>query len=108
MRKMRILNYFDCSEFLNKMPMLTSRTLFSVGEAIHPNDLGNSEVLNFSTSVDNRLKDIYKWKGQALGAVGLTLSADNAKVIGGQFMTRGTTSFKDEISLQFYMQRQYT
>ncbi len=69
--------------------------MFSGGEDVHPNDVGNSEVLNFSTSIDCRLKDIYKWKGQALGAVGLTLSADNAKVIGGQFVTRGTTSFKE-------------
>jgi hypothetical protein len=33
------------------MPLLTSRTLFSGGEAIHPNDLGNAEVLNFTTSI---------------------------------------------------------
>jgi len=77
------------------MPLLTSRTLFSGGEAIHPNDLGNAEVLNFTTSIDNRLKDLYKWKGQALGAIGLVLSGDNEKVIGGQFVTRGTTGFKE-------------
>jgi len=77
------------------MPLLTSKTLFSGGEAIHPNDLGNAEVLNFTTSIDNRLKDLYKWKGQALGAVGLNLSGDNEKVIGGQFVTRGTTGFKE-------------
>jgi hypothetical protein len=71
------------------MPLLTSRTLFSGGEAIHPNDLGNAEVLNFTTSIDNRLKDFYKWKGQALGAIGLILSGDNKKVIGGQFVTKG-------------------
>jgi hypothetical protein len=65
------------------------------GEAIHPNDLGNTEVLNFTTSIDNRLKDLYKWKGQALGAIGLNLSGDNEKVIGGQFVTRGTTGFKE-------------
>jgi len=77
------------------MPVLSSRTLFSGGEDAHPNDVGNAEVLNFSTSIDCRLKDTFKWKGQALGAVGLTLSADNAKVIGGQFVTRGTTGFKE-------------
>jgi hypothetical protein len=77
------------------MPDLASKTLFSGGSAIHPTDLGNSEVTNFNTSVDARLREQYKWKGQALGAVGLTLSADNEKVMSGQFITRGMTKFKE-------------
>ena len=72
-----IIRISDVIRFSDIMPLLTSRTLFSGGEAIHPNDLGNAEVLNFTTSIDNRLKDLYKWKGQALGAVGLNLSGDN-------------------------------
>jgi hypothetical protein len=81
------------------MPLLTSRTLFSGGEAIHPNDLGNAEVLNFTTSIDNRLKDLYKWKGQALGAIGLNLSGDNEKVIGGSLLLGGLRALMNSSSL---------
>ena len=77
------------------MPDLSSKTLFSGGNQIHPTDLGNAEVINFNTSVDNRLREQYKWKGHALGAVGVTLSADNEKVMSGQFITRGATKFKE-------------
>jgi hypothetical protein len=77
------------------MPDLSSKTLFSGGNQIHPTDLGNAEVTNFNTSVDNRLREQYKWKGHALGAVGITLSADNEKVMSGQFITRGATKFKE-------------
>jgi hypothetical protein len=34
-------------------------------------------------------------EGTDSGAIGLTLSADNAKVIGGKFVTWGTTNFKE-------------
>jgi hypothetical protein len=77
------------------MPDLTSKTLFSGGNDIHPTDLGNAEVSNFNTSVDGRLRDQYKWKGHALGAIGITLSANNEKVMCGQFITHGATKFKE-------------
>jgi hypothetical protein len=77
------------------MPDLASKTLFSGGNEIHPTDLGNAEVNNFNTSIDGRLREQYKWKGHVLGAVGITLSADNEKVMIGQFITRGTTRFKE-------------
>ena len=34
-------------------------------------------------------------EGAGTGAIGLNLSGDNEKVIGGQFVTRGTTGFKE-------------
>jgi len=77
------------------MPDIASRTLFSGGEVLHPNDLGNAEVANFGNNIDNRLREHYKWKGQALGTIGLTLSSDNERVIGGLFITRGVTKFKE-------------
>jgi hypothetical protein len=72
-----------------------SRTLFSGVEVLHPNDLCNAEVANFGNNIDNRLREHYKWKGQALGTIGLTLSSDNERVIGGLFITRGATKFKE-------------
>jgi hypothetical protein len=42
---------------------------------IHPTDLGNAEVSNLNTGVDNGLREQYKWKGHPLSAVGITLSA---------------------------------
>ncbi len=86
--------YFRCIETHN-MPDNASRTLFSGGEVLHPNDLGNAEVANFGNNIDNRLREHYKWKGQALGTIGLTLSSDNECVIGGLFITRGATKFKE-------------
>jgi hypothetical protein len=77
------------------MPDIASRTLFSGGNDICPNDLGNAEVSNFSTDIDARLHDVYKWKEKAIGVVGLTLSSDNERVSGGQFITRGTTGMKE-------------
>jgi hypothetical protein len=68
------------------MPDLSSKTLFSGGNAIHPMDLGYSEVTNSNTCVDRRIRYQYKWKGQALGSVRLTLSWDNERVC-GQFIT---------------------
>jgi len=78
------------------MPELASRTLFSGGDVLHPNDLGNAEVANFGNNIDNRLREHYKWKGSALGVVGLTLSSDNERIIGGLFITRGVTKFKEQ------------
>jgi len=46
------------------MPDIASRTLFSGGNDISPNDIGNAEVSNFSTDIDARLRDVYKWKGR--------------------------------------------
>jgi hypothetical protein len=77
------------------MPDMASRTLFSGGNDISPNDIGNEEVSNFSTDIDDRLRDVYKLKGKAIGVIGLTLSGDNERVSGGQFITRGTTGMKE-------------
>jgi hypothetical protein len=38
------------------MPDISSRTLFSGGDVLHPNDLGNAEVANFGNNIDNRLR----------------------------------------------------
>jgi hypothetical protein len=78
------------------MPDLTSKTLFSGEANINADDLGLSEVINFNTSVDDRLRENFKWKGKAIGVIGLTLSPDNTKVISGNFVTRGTTSLKEQ------------
>jgi hypothetical protein len=77
------------------MPDIASRTLFSGGNDISPNDIGNAEVSNFSTDIDARLRNVYKWKGKAISVIGLTLSGDNERVSGGQFITRGTTRMKE-------------
>jgi hypothetical protein len=77
------------------MPDIASRTLFSGGNDISPNDIGNAEVANFSTDIVARLREVYKWKGKAIGVIGLTLSGDNKCVTGGQFITRGTTGMKE-------------
>jgi hypothetical protein len=77
------------------MPDIASKTLFSGGSDIHPNDLGNAEVTNFNTSIDSRLREHYKWKGQALGMIGLTLSSDNERIVHGQLITRGVKKFKE-------------
>jgi hypothetical protein len=75
---------------------LSQRTLFSGMGDISPNDLGYAEVRNFSTAVDARLRDHFRWKGKAIATVGLSLAADNDKVLGGGLVTRGTTGFKEQ------------
>jgi hypothetical protein len=77
------------------MPELSSRTLFSSAEDICPNDLGCTEVNNFNTNVDARLKNHFRWKGKAIATIGLSLSPDNDKVAGGMLITRGLTSLKE-------------
>jgi hypothetical protein len=65
------------------MPDIASRTLFSGGNDISPNDIGNAEVANFSTDIVARLREVYKWKGKAIGVIGLTLSGDNERATEG-------------------------
>jgi hypothetical protein len=78
------------------MPDLASESLFSGNGKANPNDLGCTEVINFNTSVDNKLRDNWKWKGKLTGAVGLSLSPDNQKVVYGVFITRGATGIKEQ------------
>ena len=85
---------FRCAKF-DSMPELSSRTLFSGAEDICPNDLGCTEVNNFNTNVDARLKNHFRWKGKAIATIGLSLSPDNDKVAGGALITRGLTSLKE-------------
>jgi hypothetical protein len=75
---------------------LSQRALFRGTGDISPNDLGYAEVRNFSTAVDSRLRDHFRWKGKAIAAVGLSLSADNDKVAGGGLVTRGVTGLKEQ------------
>jgi hypothetical protein len=77
------------------MPELSSRTLFSGAEDICPNDLGCTEVNNFNTNVDTRLKNHFRWKGKAIATIGLSLSPGNDKVAGGMLITRGLTNLKE-------------
>jgi hypothetical protein len=77
------------------MPDLVSRSLFSSEGEPSPSDLGNTEVTNFHTDVDNRLHENFKWKGKLAGAIGLTLSPDNTKVLNGVFLIRGATGMKE-------------
>jgi hypothetical protein len=77
------------------MAELSSRSLFSGSEEIDPNDLGCCEVNNFHTNVDQRLREHFRWKGKAIGVIGLTLSPGNDKVASGMLVTRGTTIHKD-------------
>jgi hypothetical protein len=77
------------------MPVITSRTLFTAIGDIDPNDLSFTEVNNFNTNVDQRLRDHFRWKGKAIGIIGLTLSPGNDKVASGMLVTRGETSHKE-------------
>ena len=77
------------------MPELSSRTLFSSAEDISPTDLGCTEVNNFNTNVDARLKNHFRWKGKAIATIGLSLSPDNDKVAGGMLVTRGLSGLKE-------------
>ncbi len=78
------------------MPVLTSKSLFNGNEDMSPTDLANSVVQNFNTHIDTRLREHFKWKGKHVGAVGLSLSADNARVTNGIFITRGATGLKEQ------------
>jgi hypothetical protein len=75
------------------MPELSSRRLFSGAEDICPNDLGCTDVNNFNTNVDARLKNHFRWKGKAIATTGL--SQDNDKVAGGMLVTRGLSGLKE-------------
>jgi hypothetical protein len=77
------------------MAVLSSRTLFSGNADIDPNDIGFAEVNNFNTNIDQRLRDHFRWKGKAIGVIGLDLSPGNDKVVGGGLITRGTTCHKE-------------
>jgi hypothetical protein len=77
------------------MPDLVSRSLFSGEGEPNPTDLGSAEVTNFHTDIDNRLRENFKWKGKLAGAVGLTLSPDNTKILNGVFLARGATGLKE-------------
>jgi hypothetical protein len=77
------------------MPELSSRTLFGGSEDICPNDLGCTEVNNFNTNVDARLKNHFRWKGKAIATIGLSLSPDNDKVASGMLITRGLSGLKE-------------
>jgi hypothetical protein len=77
------------------MAVLSSRTLFSGNADIDPNDIGFAEVNNFNTNIDQRLRDHFRWKGKAIGVIGLDLSPGNDKVAGGGLVTRGTTCHKE-------------
>jgi len=78
------------------MPDLVSSTLFKGSNDINPDDLGTTEVTNFNTSVDKQLRDHHRWQETMIGVVGLSLSPDNTKVIGGTFITRGKTGLKEK------------
>jgi hypothetical protein len=77
------------------MPDLVSRSLFSGEGEPSPLDLGNTEVTNFHTDVDNQLRENFKWKGKLVGAIGLTLTPDNTKVLNGIFLIGGATCMKE-------------
>lgn len=47
------------------------------------------EVSNFETDADAVLKKHFKWDGSCIGLIGLRTSADNMRIDGGQFFTRG-------------------
>ncbi len=54
------------------MPDLDANIYFSGGDNINPDDLGTTEVDNFTTAVDVALRDRFQWDGKAVGAVALT------------------------------------
>ncbi len=56
---------------------------------VDPDDLYKVEVNNFTVADDRILHDIFDCDGGAIGAVGLTLSVDNSRVVSGSFITRG-------------------
>lgn len=88
---MQLLNIYR----IYGMTDLNAATFFGGGEEADPDDLGKVEVDNFTTAVDRALHDNFGWDGSAVGAVGLTLSADNSQVLGGVFITRGKTGLSE-------------
>lgn len=79
------------------MPDIAGKTLFSSGGDISPDDLGNTEVRNFNTSIDTNLRENYAWSGKATAVIGLNLSPDNEKVTNGIFAVRGSLDDAKEI-----------
>lgn len=77
------------------MPDVISSSLFSGTEKINPDDLGITEVSNFSTKVDSCLREHFKSQGKATGGIGLCLSPDNTKVVAGSFFVRGNLDIKE-------------
>ncbi len=71
------------------MTELNSQVFFGGEEDVDPDDLGKVEVNNFTIAIDRILHDVFDWDGSAIGAIGLTLSVDNSRVVSGTFVTRG-------------------
>jgi hypothetical protein len=71
------------------MTELNNQVFFGGDEDVDPDDLGKVEVNNFTIAVDRILQDVFDWDGGAIGAIGLTLSVDNSRVVSGTFITRG-------------------
>jgi hypothetical protein len=61
---------------------------FDGGSDIDPSDLARGEVTNTNESVDAALRK-FRWSSQIIGCIVLRLSADNRRVIGGEFVVRG-------------------
>jgi hypothetical protein len=71
------------------MPELDA-SLFLGGAGKGPEaDFRKIEVGNFQEDVDKVLTHYFKWKGDAIGLVGITTSKDNQRVDGATFFVRG-------------------
>jgi hypothetical protein len=71
------------------MTELNNQVFFGGDDDVDPDDLGKVEVNNFTIAINRILHDVFDWDGGAIGAVGLTLSVDNSRVVSGSFITRG-------------------
>ncbi len=62
--------------------------LFNGEEEINPEELHRLQIMNYSTDVDETLRE-YGWRSKPVGCIVLKLSADNVTVTSGQFVARG-------------------
>jgi len=77
------------------MTELSAQIFFGGDSQVDPDDLGKTEVSNYTTSVDRALTSHFAWDESAIGCLGLALSRDNSKVTSGVFITRGVTGLSE-------------
>jgi len=78
------------------MSVLEQSTFFGGNDEISGDELGQLEVTNFTTDIDEALTPHFGWRGKATAAIGLALSPDNLRVDGGTFVVRGELELKDK------------
>jgi len=77
------------------MSIVNSSAKFAGEGKINPDDLSLTEVYNFTTNIDSCLSSHFKSQGKATAVIGLSLSPDNTKFLGGTFVVRGDLDLKE-------------